>query len=68
MDQELELSTWISNMRRVSGVRHFSIRRAADGELLARGNARIGYIDLSTGRPAQMPEAWAADFKADIVD
>jgi acyl-CoA thioesterase FadM len=31
---EPEIATWASDMKRATAVRHYTIRRAADGELL----------------------------------
>ena len=67
MDDELEISTWVSDLRHVTGIRHYAIRRLADGELLARASSRVAWVNLSTGRPARIPEHFVADFADNIV-
>jgi len=67
LDDELELATWISDVRRVTAVRHYTIRRPADGALLARARARWAWIDLETGRPQRIPSDFVADFAPAVV-
>lgn len=67
LDEELELATWISDVRRASAVRHFAVRRAADGALLARARALWAWVDPATGRPVRIPEAFIQDFAGNIV-
>jgi len=65
---ELELSTWVSDVKRATAVRHYTIKRAADGELLARAHVLWVWVDLDTGRPIRIPADFVADFAANIVD
>jgi acyl-CoA thioester hydrolase len=64
----LEIATWASNMRRVTAERHYTICRAADGELLARAHVLWVWIDLESGRPFRVPADFRADFAANVVD
>jgi len=52
-------------VRRVTVVRHYTIRRPADGALLAR--ARWAWIDLESGRPQRIPSDFIADFAPAVV-
>jgi acyl-CoA thioester hydrolase len=67
LDDELEVSTWISDVKRSSAVRHYTITRAGDEALLARGHALWVWVDLATGRPLRVPEDFAAAFADNIV-
>ena len=67
LDDELEVSTWISDVKRATAVRHYTIRRITDDELLTRAWALWVWVDLVTGRPVRIPEKFAADFAANIV-
>lgn len=68
LDDELEVATWISDVKRATAVRHYTIRRAADGELLTRAWALWVWVDLETGRPTRIPQAFISDFASNIVD
>jgi acyl-CoA thioester hydrolase len=52
---ELEISTWLSGVRRATINRHYSIHRVEDGQLLARANSIYVCVDLSTGSPQRIP-------------
>jgi acyl-CoA thioester hydrolase len=56
---ELEVATWpVHNDNKLRIVRRFQIRRASDGETLLRALLHYVCIDLQTGRPKRMPEAF----------
>lgn len=67
LDDELEIATWISDVKRATAVRHYTIRRAADDELLTRAQALWVWVDLKTGRPTRIPENFVTDFAPNIV-
>lgn len=66
-DDELEVATWISDVKRATAVRHYTIRRAADGEVLTRARALWVWVDLETGRPRRIPENFMSDFAPNVV-
>ncbi len=66
MDDELELATWVSDVRRISAVRHYTIRRAA-GELLVRARAHWVWVDLKNGRPIRVNPDFLRDCAPNIV-
>jgi acyl-CoA thioester hydrolase len=66
LDDELELSTWVSNVRRVSALRHYTIQRVKDGALLAQIHALGVWVNLSTGLPRRAPDRFLSDFAANI--
>jgi len=67
LDDELTIATWVSDVRRSTAVRHYTITRAADGTLIVRANMQWVWVDLATGRPVRIPDAFAADFAPNIV-
>jgi YbgC/YbaW family acyl-CoA thioester hydrolase len=66
LDDELELSTWVSNLRRVSALRHYTIHRVKDGLLLAQIHALGVWVNLSTGLPRRAPDRFLTDFAPNI--
>jgi acyl-CoA thioester hydrolase len=68
LDDELEVATWISDVKRATAVRHYSIRRVNDGELLTRARALWVWVDVDSGRPMRIPEQFAVDFAPNIVE
>ncbi len=67
MGDELEISTYISGVKRVTAVRHNTIKRVADGKLLARAHVLWAWIDLQTGRPRRILPEFMADFAPNIA-
>ncbi len=68
MGDELEITTYISDVKRATAVRHYTIKRTSDDALIARAYAVWVWIDLETGRPIRIPSDFATDFKGHIVD
>jgi len=54
---EIEISTWVENIRRVRSLRKYEFARKADGEILVRGETDWVFMDVKTGRPQAVPEA-----------
>jgi acyl-CoA thioester hydrolase len=67
LDDELAISTWVSNVRRSTAIRHYAVHRSDDGELLAMAHAFCVWIDLEHGKPIRIPEGFLADFSDNIV-
>jgi acyl-CoA thioester hydrolase len=68
LDDELEIATWASDVKRVSATRHYAIRRATDGELLTRADTLGVWVDLASGRPIRIPPDFLADFAPNLVN
>jgi acyl-CoA thioester hydrolase len=64
VDDELEVATWFSDVRRATAVRHYAINRAADGELLTRGRCLYVWVDAESGRPRRIPPEFLAAYAA----
>lgn len=67
LDDDLLVTTWVSDVKRATAVRHYTITRASDQVLLARANALWVWIDLSTGKPVRIPADFLASFSGHIV-
>jgi acyl-CoA thioester hydrolase len=67
IDDELEIATWISEVRRVAATRQYLVRRASDGQTIARVQALGVWVNLETGRPARFSPEFLADFAPNIA-
>ncbi len=67
MDDELEIATWASSVKRASALRHFTITRVKDGVLLARIHMLGVWMNLKTGQPERMPAELLTDIAPNIV-
>jgi acyl-CoA thioester hydrolase len=67
LNDEIEVATWASDVKRVSATRHYTITRVSDGVLLARMNTLGVWMNLKTGLPLRFPQELLADFAPNIV-
>ena len=65
LDDELEIATFISDVKRATAVRHYTITR--HNILLARAHVLWVWVDLVNGRPIRIPRHFIADFAANIA-
>lgn len=68
LGDELLITTWVSDVRRATSARHFTIHRAGDGVLLAQAYALSAAVDLNTGKPVRLPQQMLADFAPNIAN
>src|SRR5262245_36418952 len=54
--EEIEIRTWIENIRRVRSLRKYEFIRKSDGKVLVRGETDWVFVDLKTGSPRAIPE------------
>ncbi len=66
LGDELEIATWYSDVQRATAYRHYTIRRAGDGVLLARARTRWVWIDMQTRKPIRIPEHFIHDFADNV--
>lgn len=64
LDDELAVSTWVSNVRGASALRHYTITRPADEATLVRAVGQWVCLNRETLRPMRFPEAFMADMAA----
>lgn len=54
--EELEVQTWVVDLRRVRSLRRYEFLRKADGKMLAKGETEWVFVGIQTGRPLPIPE------------
>ena len=55
LGEELEVRTWLSEIKRVRLHRRYEFSRKLDGKVVARGETDWVYVDAKTGRPLAIP-------------
>jgi acyl-CoA thioester hydrolase len=64
----LEIATYVSDAKRATAERHYTIHRLSDGELIARAHVLWVWVDINTGRPVRIPPGFLDEFRENIVD
>jgi acyl-CoA thioester hydrolase len=54
--EEIEIRTWVENIRRVRSLRKYEFVRISDGKTLVRGETDWVFMDVKTGAPRAVPE------------
>lgn len=54
--EEIEIRTWIENVRRVRSLRKYEFVRKSDGKVLVQGETDWVFVDVKSGRPIAIPE------------
>jgi acyl-CoA thioester hydrolase len=67
LNDELTISTWVSNVRLSTATRHSKIQRKSDGEELATVHSLGIWVNLDSGKPMRIPKKLLSDFSANIV-
>jgi acyl-CoA thioester hydrolase len=67
MHDELHVSTWASEAKNFSAMRHYTITRPADGKLLVQASTQWVFVDLANSRLVRVPKAFLDDFAPNIV-
>ena len=67
MGDELEIATWVSEMKRASAVRHYTITRVADQTLTAKSHSLYAWVDVHNGRPVRILPEFLDDFRPNIA-
>ncbi|MBI4787088.1 MAG: hypothetical protein HY782_08590 [Chloroflexi bacterium] len=65
--EPVEVTTWVSDFRRIRSHREYQARRANGGELLARGRAEWIFLDLQTMRPRRLSPEMVASFETNSI-
>lgn len=60
--EEIEIKTWVENMRRVRSLRKYEFVRTSDGRTLVRGETDWVFVDSKTGKPLPIPQEVASVF------
>ena len=54
--EEIEIRTWVENVRRVRSLRKYEFVRKTDGKVLVKGETDWVFVDTRTGVPRAIPE------------
>lgn len=54
--EEIEVRTWVENIRRVRSLRKYEFVRKSDGKVLVKGETDWVFVDAKTGTPRAVPE------------
>jgi acyl-CoA thioester hydrolase len=66
LGDDLEIATWVSDVKRISATRHYTIRRVTDAVLLARVDTLGVWVDVASGRPIRIPAEFSNDFAPNV--
>ncbi len=61
--EELNITTWVSDLKRATSHREYLITRMNDGAQMARARVNWVYVDLKTGQPIRIPEYFREAFQ-----
>lgn len=56
IDEEIEIRTWVENIRRVRSLRKYEFVRKSDGKILVKGETDWVFVDTKTGMPRAVPK------------
>jgi acyl-CoA thioester hydrolase len=60
--EEIEIKTWVENIRRVRSLRIYEFTRKSDGKILVKGETDWVFVDLKNGKPLAIPDEVGAVF------
>ena len=64
--EEIEIRTWVENVRRVRSLRKYEFVRKSDGKTLVRGETDWVFVDANIGSPRAIPQEVHRVFAVDI--
>lgn len=54
--EEIEIRTWVENVRRVRSLRQYEFVRKEDSKVLVKGETDWVFVDVKTGSPRAVPD------------
>ena len=60
--EQIEIKTWVENVRRVRSLRKYEFIRKSDGRVLVKGETDWVFVDTKTGMPRAIPQEVARVF------
>lgn len=54
--EEIEIKTWVENVRRVRSLRRYEFVRISDSKMLVKGETDWVFVDVQTGSPRAIPQ------------
>ena len=64
LGEEIEIRTWVENIRKVRSLRKYEFVRKADGKVLVKGETDWVFVDTRTGSPRAIPSGVSNVFVA----
>lgn len=61
--EEIEIRTWVENIRRVRSLRKYEFVRKSDGKILVKGETDWVFVDAKSGKPMGIPDEVVNVFK-----
>jgi acyl-CoA thioester hydrolase len=61
--EEIEVRTWVENIRKVRSLRKYEFVRKSDGKVLVKGETDWVFVDVKTGSPMAIPIEVAGVFE-----
>jgi acyl-CoA thioester hydrolase len=55
LGEEIEVRTWLSEIKRVRAHRRYEFLRKSDGKVIVKGETDWVYVDAKTGKPIAIP-------------
>jgi len=68
LGDEIELITWLSDVRETTAVRHTTIARTEDGAEVSRARTVHAWVDRKTGQPTAIPAVFLADVALSVAE
>ena len=54
--EEIEIRTWVENVRRVRSLRKYEFARKSDRKILVKGETDWVFVDAKSGKPIAIPD------------
>ena len=64
--EEIEIKTWVENIRRVRSLRKYEFTRKSDGKSLVKGETDWVFVDSKNGKPLAIPDEVSAVFAQSV--
>ena len=64
-DEEIEIHTWVENIRRVRSLRMYAFIRKTDNKILVKGETDWVFMEVKTGKPRAVPKEFMEIFQTD---
>jgi acyl-CoA thioester hydrolase len=61
--EEIEIRTWVENLRKVRSLRKYEFVRKSDGKTLVKGETDWVFMNIKTGMPKSIPQEVEEVFK-----
>jgi acyl-CoA thioester hydrolase len=68
LDDEIEISTWVSDVKRATALRHYTLTRVADAAPVAEVHTLYVWVDRETLKPIRIPAGFMADFRSNVAE